>query len=194
MTEIHLTERGISGLWSIAGGRMMPLLQKQKKKDGIAGIRVMSRAYSLMNSLIKDIFNDILDLEEKSLRYCNVKDLSITEMHVLEVIGDADGRTMSEAAMALGITVGSLTTAVNKLVKKNYVLRKRDESDRRIVMIQLSRKGKTVYRLHEKFHMNMVQNMIKGLSSDEERILVKVLENLNGFFTNLGKKHKEVRE
>ena len=80
------------------------------------------------------------------------------------------------------------------MVKKNYVLRKRDESDRRIVMIQLSRKGKTVYRLHEKFHMNMVQNMIKGLSSDEERILVKVLENMNGFFTNLGKKHKEVRE
>ncbi len=173
---------------------MMPLLQKQKKKDGIAGVRVMSRAYALMNTLIKDIFNDILDLEEKALRYCNVKDLSITEMHVLEVIGDEDGRTMSEAAMALGITVGSLTSAVNKLVKKNYVLRKRDESDRRIVMIQLSRKGKTVYRLHEKFHMNMVQNMIKGLSSDEERILVKVLENMNGFFTNLGKKHKEVRE
>ena len=78
---------------------MMPLLQKQKKKDGIAGVRVMSRAYALMNTLIKDIFNDILDLEEKALQYCNVKDLSITEMHVLEVIGDEDGRTMSEAAM-----------------------------------------------------------------------------------------------
>ena len=43
--------------------------------------------------------------------------------------------TMSVVAKKLGITAGSLTTAVNSLVNKKYVLRKRSEQDRRVVYV-----------------------------------------------------------
>lgn len=49
-------------------------------------------------------------------------------------------KTTSEVAKELSITVGTLTTAINKLVKKGYVERIRSEDDRRVVKLGLTKK------------------------------------------------------
>jgi len=89
---------------------------------------------------------------------------------------------MSEVAGDLKITVGTLTRAINNLVKKGYVERKRIEEDRRVVLIQLTKRGKMVYRIHEKFHSDMIKETIDGMTEKEEDILVNSLEKLNKFF------------
>ena len=78
--------------------------------------------------------------------------------------------------------MGTLTIAVNNLVKKGYVVRERMESDRRVVLIELTNKGKTVYRLHRRFHDIMVNRTINGLTEEEEKILIRALQKLNNFF------------
>ena len=89
---------------------------------------------------------------------------------------------MSEIANSLNITVGTLTTAINKLIKKDYVERKRIETDRRVVLVQLTRKGKLAYRIHERFHREMINNALSSLNSEEERVLVDALEKMTIFF------------
>lgn len=102
-------------------------------------------------------------------------------MHTIEAIGMYQPRTMTEVAQDLKITVGTLTTAINRLVKKGYVERNRIEDDRRIVQVQLTKKGKLAYRIHEKFHTDMINAMIDGLKEEEEDILVKALSQLSKF-------------
>ncbi len=51
---------------------------------------------------------------------------------------------MSTIAGDLNITVGTLTTAINNLLKKGYVNRKRGEKDRRVVYISLSEKEESI--------------------------------------------------
>ena len=80
------------------------------------------------------------------------------------------------------ITVGTLTTAINKLIKKGYVERKRIEEDRRVVLISLTKKGKLAYRLHEKFHKDRVNTAIDGVSEEQEEVLIYSLTELNTFF------------
>ncbi|WP_315117108.1 transcriptional regulator, SarA/Rot family [uncultured Clostridium sp.] len=142
----------------------------------------MSRSINVLNELLVDIFNDILTIEQNALQSGEFKDLSVTEVHTIEAISLYNKRTMSEVAMDLKITVGTLTTAINNLVKKGYVERSRSEEDRRIVYINLTKKGKLAYRIHEKFHSNMVKETISGLSKEEEEVLVSSLEKLNKFF------------
>ncbi|BDR74033.1 hypothetical protein K144316041_27410 [Clostridium tetani] len=89
---------------------------------------------------------------------------------------------MSEVANKLNITVGTLTTAINNLVKKGYVERSKSEKDRRIVYIQLTKRGKLAYRIHDKFHLDMIKETISGLTDEEEEILIASLEKLNNFF------------
>lgn len=136
----------------------------------------------VLNQLLVTLFNDILEIEQNALKEGVLNDLSITEVHTIEAIGMYEPRTMTEVAKDLGITVGTLTTAINKLVKKEYVERRRGEEDRRAVMIALTRKGKLAYRVHEKFHADMINETIEGLSSEEEEVLIKALSKLNKFF------------
>jgi DNA-binding MarR family transcriptional regulator len=142
----------------------------------------MSKTINVVNEILVDIFNDILTIEQRALNEGEFKDLSITEIHTIEAISMYEARSMSEVALDLKITVGTLTTAINNLVKKGYVVRKRIEEDRRVVLIQLTKRGKLAYRIHEKFHKDMVKETIEGLSEVEEEVLVTALEKLNSFF------------
>ncbi|MDD6796462.1 MAG: MarR family transcriptional regulator [Clostridiaceae bacterium] len=147
----------------------------------------MKKSEQVLNVLLVDLFNDILKIEQKSLTQGNFSDLSLTEVHTLEAIGLYDSKTMSEVASKLEITVGTLTTAINKLIKKGYVERKRIEEDRRVVMVQLTKKGKLVYRVHEKFHSDMIKSTIDCMSEEEEKVLISSLEKLNIYFKEMYK-------
>lgn len=135
-----------------------------------------------LNKLLVQLFNDILQIEEKSLKNTEFTDLSITEIHTIEAIGMDKSRTMGEIAHDLRITVGTLTTAITKLIKKGYVERKRIEEDRRVVLVNLTSKGEEVYKVHKIFHEEMICSMISNFSDEEEKVLLKSLEKLNTFF------------
>lgn len=142
----------------------------------------MSKSYAILNELLVELFNDILMIEQQALKSKDFNDLSITEIHTIEAIGMYGDKTMSEVAEKLNITVGTLTVAVNNLEKKGYVERKRSEEDRRIVFVHLTKKGKLAYRMHEKFHSAMINQVIEGLTEEEEKVLISSLEKLNAFF------------
>ena len=134
----------------------------------------MKTATTVINELLVQLFNDVLQIEESSLKNGEISDLSITEIHTIEAIGMYTEKTMSEVAQSLKITVGTLTTAINKLIKKQYVERKRIEEDRRVVLIKLTKRGKLAYRLHEKFHKDIINTAIEGLDEKEEKNLKKI--------------------
>lgn len=142
----------------------------------------VANTINVLNELLIELFNDILVIEQKSLKEGSFSDLSITEMHTIEAVGMYESRTMSEIAQDLNITVGTLTIAINNLVRKEYVEREKSDKDRRLVMIKLTRKGKLVYRVHDKFHSDLVKHTIQGLDEIEEKILIRSLEKLNCFF------------
>ena len=110
-------------------------------------------AYKSINNLMVHLFNDILKLEENAVITEEFKDLTNNDMHIIEAVGLGEGSNMSMIARKLGITVGSLTTSMNSLVNKKYVVRERSEADRRIVYIRLTPKGEKAYRHHEEFHI-----------------------------------------
>ncbi|MBC8060304.1 MAG: winged helix-turn-helix transcriptional regulator [Clostridiaceae bacterium] len=159
----------------------------------------MDKVFNVLNELMVDIFNDILTIEQTALQEGSFSDISVTEIHTLEAIGMYRTRTMSEVSATLGITIGTLSVAINNLVKKDYVERKRTDIDRRVVNIQLTKRGKLAFRIHEKFHSDMIKATIDGLTDEENVILVKSLAQLNDFFKinyNLigGKKKEQINE
>ena len=143
----------------------------------------MNETLQVVNKLLVETFNDILYIEEKALKEGSFNDVSITEVHTIEAIGMYEKKMMSEVAKNLDITVGTLTVAVNKLVKKDYVQRFKSEDDKRLVLIGLTKKGRLLYRVHDKFHKDMVRETINGMSEDETRILAEALGRLNDFLT-----------
>jgi DNA-binding MarR family transcriptional regulator len=138
--------------------------------------------YDTFHAVLTRLFNEIMSIEEKAIITEEFKDISNNDMHIIEAIGLVEPKNMSTVAKQLSITVGTLTTAINNLVKKGYVHRVRSEADRRVVLISLTEKGERAYRHHEKFHQEMIEATLKGLNEEETEVLVRALTNLKDFF------------
>ncbi len=143
----------------------------------------MAQAKQLINELLVEVFNQILSIEADTLKKQGVK-LSMTEVHVLEAIRNTEVPTMGNVAQRLRITLGTLTTSVNVLVKKEFVDRYRDENDRRKVYLQLNDSAMKVLAIHDLFHEDMLSSIIDDLKIDEDEVLVKSLENISNYFKN----------
>lgn len=139
-------------------------------------------AYKTLDDVLVNLFNDIMTIEGKAIITEEFKDISNNDMHIIAAVGRDGARNMSSVAKSLNITVGTLTIAVNNLVKKGYITRVRSEKDRRVVLISLTGKGRRAYDHHERFHREMIQATLAGLSENETRVLVTALTNLKDFF------------
>lgn len=132
-----------------------------------------------INQMLVEVYDDVNRIEEYSIKKGVFSDLSITEIHTIEAVGLYGSKTMSEVATKLEITMGTLTIAVDKLIKKGYLERSRSNTDRRIVNISLTNRGKLAYRIHEKFHLDMVKAIMLDFNPQEEEILLTALSKLN---------------
>lgn len=123
-----------------------------------------------------------MEIEQRALINQDFKDITNNDLHVIEAIGIGEAKNMSAIAKELSVTMGTLTIAMNSLVKKGYVVRERGKADRRIVYISLSEKGRKAYRHHEQFHHEMIESIMNGLGDQETEALVQALMKLNLWF------------
>ena len=146
----------------------------------------MSDTYRTINGVLVELINQLWDLEGNAIITDEFKDITNNDMHVIEAIGNDNGKNMSTVARKLNITVSSLTAAINSLVRKEYVERRRSSEDRRVVEIRLTEKGERAYRQHEEYHRQMVEAAIREMDPEEIPVLIKMLRNLKDFFETYG--------
>lgn len=137
-----------------------------------------------LNDILVDTFRTILRVEEDALKSTGMTDLSISEMHLLESVGKnhSEGRTISDIAQELSVTLPTVTVAINKLEKKGYVQKVKSGADGRMVFVTLTRLGQKMDRVHRYFHEQMVRNISSEMEEEEKRILTMGIVKLNQFF------------
>ena len=77
--------------------------------------------YGTLNEVLVNLFNDIMDIEQKAIITPEFKDITNNDMHVIDAIGVGTPKNMSSIARELSVTVGTLTIAMNSLVKKDML-------------------------------------------------------------------------
>lgn len=138
----------------------------------------------IIDDFFVGIYNRILVLEEKWLKEQGL-DITIAEAHMLVAIAHREHGTMGEVTEAVSLTNGTVTTMVKKLESKGYVARVRDGLDKRILRVALTEQGKRVHAVHGQFHHNLTKNVLNTISDDEKEMLLKTMEKINVFFSNL---------
>ncbi|MHC1735995.1 MAG: MarR family winged helix-turn-helix transcriptional regulator [Erysipelotrichaceae bacterium] len=138
-----------------------------------------------LNELLVYLFNHILFLEEKNLKDQGIR-LSMTEVHTLENIEKSSSKTMSDIAKLQMVTQGTLTVAVNRLVKKGFVWRERDKEDKRVIHLELTPVAKEVLKVHDRFHESMIDSLIADMKVDDDVNLMNSLDKIMEYFKKLG--------
>ena len=134
-----------------------------------------------LNELLVNLFNNVMDMEAKAIITERFQDITNNDMHIIEAVGIDEPRKMSEIAQRLSVTVGTLTTNMNGLEKKEYIIRERSKEDKRVVHVTLTEKGRAAFFHHRDFHKKMMRAIVKDMDQDQLQVLYKCLENLNVF-------------
>lgn len=142
----------------------------------------MDKELKKIYETMSDLFKIIHKLQDENLRNSEFSDISRAEIHAIIAIGRGRPKTMTHVANILEIKVSTLTSTVNKLVKKGYVERFRDDKDRRIVKISLTEKGFKAAHEYEVFMEGMIRGAASQVSSDKLRYFISAIDNVNQYF------------
>ena len=126
-----------------------------------------------------------LYLEEYDVSYYTEDEENISKYKKIDIIGKNSNVTPSDIARELMLTLGTITTSLNKLEAKGYIERRRSKLDRRVVHLTLTKKGRLLDRLHHKFHKNMVSHIAEDMNEEELEALLRGLKNLHKFLEEL---------
>ena len=111
----------------------------------------VTEAEQKINSFLVDVFNDVLRLEEDDLARGPYKNLSVSEMHVLEAVDSAaGGETMRELAARLRVTASTLTEAARGALERHAAFHEKlvDRVSRRLTPAQMDQLADTLAALH----------------------------------------------
>ena len=85
--------------------------------------------------------------------------------------------------LLMAFVVFMVIKAINKLEKKGFVMRIRDDADRRIVRISLTEKGRAALERHEQFYYRIVDEAIRDMDNVQKRVLVRSMGHMADFFS-----------
>lgn len=142
----------------------------------------MSYSSRGLNEMLVNLFNHVMDVESRAVITEEFKDITNNDMHIIEAVGVEAPRNMSDIAKRLKVTVGTLTTNMNGLEKKGYIIRERSTQDKRVVLVTLTERGRKAFFHHRDFHKNMIKSVVVGLDDNEKRLLYRCLVKLDNYF------------
>lgn len=108
--------------------------------------------YKKLDESFSTVANMAMVIEERTMDTKNMPNLTIGEIHLIEMVNRYNNKPMTLIANQLHITVGAMTICLNRLVQKGYVIRTRDEMDRRVILLSVTPEGKKILKFHNKFH------------------------------------------
>jgi DNA-binding MarR family transcriptional regulator len=107
---------------------------------------------------------------------------SLAQVHTIEVLGVHGALRMKELAEKLGITTGTLTVQIEKLVAANLIERQAHPDDRRAIVVTLTQEGQAIHRQHNQLHLDLVKDLTRNIDSEQESVLLACLEKMNREF------------
>ena len=105
-------------------------------------------------------------------------DLTKEQMIVLKRLHDKDGLSQNELAFLTLRNKSSLTRLLSKMEKKDYIIRKQCEEDKRINHVYLTAFGEEMFIKTKPAINEMIKIMEKNISDKEKQQIIKTLKKI----------------
>jgi len=116
--------------------------------------------------------------EESAKKLYEMQDLTATQFHYLEIIGELENPTLTELAAAMKLTKPSVTTAIDRLVIKGLVRKVHSDIDKRSSHLHLTEIGEQINKRHDFAHDSVIDLIAKKLSQDEIKSFTILLDKI----------------
>jgi len=124
----------------------------------------MEVAEALTGALL-EFHNGFASREQSVIR---AGELTLSEIHAIEVLGCDGQMNMKQLARKLGVTTGTVTVTMDRLERKGSGQREARQGDRRAQLISLTNQGTQAYQEHHQYHQALTAQILGVLTEVAE--------------------------
>jgi len=146
-----------------------------------------------LDKVVEDLFSIppliIRGIRRKLLKtaFANIDvDISPPHFEIMKLLDEAGTLHIAEIGERLHIARPQMTRLIDKLVDLGIAERQTDTTDRRMINIVLTHKGKTTIEEHDSSIRNAIRETLSSLRDEELEDLSASLRKLQGIFSKLG--------
>ena len=110
--------------------------------------------------------------------------LSLDDFLVLDLIAESETSNMKVIVEGFSLPASTATGIVDRLVDKKYVKRDRSTSDRRMVTLQITPRGKQAYNQFRSDALTQMEESLNHLSRSEIVTLLDLIRKLTARMTS----------
>ncbi|HTY14071.1 MAG TPA: MarR family transcriptional regulator, partial [Candidatus Omnitrophota bacterium] len=105
-------------------------------------------------------------------------EITIQQFMLLNVICRRECPKMKELSDELRVTMGNITSMVDRLIEHGYVCRKSDPGDRRVVRVCLTQKAQELLKKLKEKRRKHMELLLRKISDDDRSRLIKIMEKM----------------
>lgn len=144
----------------------------------------MKQLKNIIHGKFQSIMGLAQKLETSPKKFGTDHDLSHKEIHLIEIIGDNDGLSVTGIATLLGITKGAVSQSLKRLEAKELSFKEQDPENLSRAIVKLTSKGYVAFWAHKHWHEKMDGGFAKyldGLTEEKTQIIVEFLTRTEDF-------------
>jgi DNA-binding MarR family transcriptional regulator len=107
--------------------------------------------------------------------------LYLAQIHAINAVGNHPGINITELSRILGVTKGTVSPVVNKLASKKYLKKYRDTGDGKIVLVELTDKGRLARNGFENYRNAFYAGFSRKITFAQIAFLNEILSRLEKF-------------
>jgi MarR family 2-MHQ and catechol resistance regulon transcriptional repressor len=104
--------------------------------------------------------------------------LGVSDFRILGDLMRNGPRPINAIGHDVELTTGSITTAIDRLEAQKLVVRRSDDADRRLRVVDLTPKGRSLGTNAYAEHARDLEDAVRDLSRDERRTLIALLKKI----------------
>jgi len=117
-----------------------------------------------------------VDLQSKKLM--QTSGLTGPQLTLLDVLGRDGAMTVGELARAVSLSQGTITSIVDRLERRGYLLRRRSDNDKRKVLVSLSERGQAALQQAPTLLQESFVNDYRALQTWEQHLILSSLQRV----------------
>lgn len=115
----------------------------------------MNTEIEIIMGQFERIFNKYEALRKQPIQYDENTVIYRSELHMIEVVGSYKNINITNLAKVLGITRGGASQGIDKLCKKQMILKESSPLTDNEVVLTLTERGKRAFESHKDYHKKM---------------------------------------
>lgn len=115
-----------------------------------------------------------------------IRCMTANEMKIIDSIGNKK-TTVKVLADRMDVKVCTISLALDKLEKKQFIAKVKDEVDKRIVYIKLTKKGQLALKYHGNFNTTLFKQITENIDKKDLQVFSDVLRKITSNLYNIKK-------